>query len=56
MPQQGSPETSHGLSNTLLSVRSREIAESLLAAKRRRGVPPDLHAPAPLRRLAVNDD
>lgn len=56
---QGQSETSHGLSDTLLSVlavRSQEIAESLLAAKRRRGVPPDLHAPAPLRRLAVNDD
>lgn len=56
---QGQSETSHGLSDTLLSVlavRSQEIAESLLAAKRRRGVAPDLHAPAPLRRLAVNDD
>ncbi|WP_343715610.1 lysine N(6)-hydroxylase/L-ornithine N(5)-oxygenase family protein [Inquilinus sp.] len=56
---QGQSETSHGLSDTLLSVlavRSQEIAESLLAARRRRGVPPDLHAPAPLRRLAVNDD
>lgn len=56
---QGQSETSHGLSDTLLSVlavRSQEIAESLLAAKRRRGIPPDLHAPAPLRRLAVNDD
>jgi L-ornithine N5-oxygenase len=56
---QGQSETSHGLSDTLLSVlavRSQEIAESLLAAKRRRGAPPDLHAPTPLRRLAVNDD
>ncbi|KGM32328.1 lysine N(6)-hydroxylase/L-ornithine N(5)-oxygenase family protein [Inquilinus limosus] len=56
---QGQSETSHGLSDTLLSVlavRSQEIAESLLAARRRRGMPPDLHAPAPLRRLAVNDD
>lgn len=56
---QGQSETSHGLSDTLLSVlavRSQEIAESLLAAKRRRGVPSDLHAPAPLRRVAVNDD
>ncbi|MGF6232278.1 L-ornithine N5-oxygenase [Inquilinus ginsengisoli] len=56
---QGQSETSHGLSDTLLSVlavRSQEIAESLLAAKRRRGVPPELHAPAPLRRVAVNDD
>lgn len=56
---QGQSETSHGLSDTLLSVlavRSHEIAESLLAAKRRRVALPDLHEPAPLRRLAVNDD
>jgi L-ornithine N5-oxygenase len=53
---QGQSETSHGLSDTLLSVlavRSHEIAESLLAAKRRRAA---LHEPVPLRRLAVNDD
>ncbi|WP_026873774.1 lysine N(6)-hydroxylase/L-ornithine N(5)-oxygenase family protein [Inquilinus limosus] len=56
---QGQSETSHGLSDTLLSVlavRSLEIAESLLAARRRRGVSPDLHDPGPLRRIAVNDD
>jgi L-ornithine N5-oxygenase len=57
---QGTSETSHGLSDTLLSVlavRSQEIADSLLAAKGRRGAPPDLRdVSPPPRRFAVNDD